>query len=288
MTQFHEAGVETAIITGDQSATAFSVARRLGLSNGRQLESIDFANLDKLEPEILDGLVKHTTVFARVSPAQKLKIVQALQRSGMVVAMTGDGINDGPALRAADVGVAMGGQGTGVARSVADVVLADDNLHTMIIAIRQGRTIYSNVRKSLSFLLSTNLSEIEIMLIGVVLGAGEVLNPMQLLWINLLTDIFPGLALALDPPEQDVLRQPPRDPHVPIIRRQDFIRLARESAVIAAGTLGVYGLSAQRYGLGLKPSTNVFMTLTFAQLLHSLSSDRRPRPSSTGGHPTNT
>jgi Ca2+-transporting ATPase len=271
MAQFHQAGIDTVMITGDQSATAYSVGQRLGLSGDKPLEIIDSGGLDKLEPEVLGGLAKHTAVFARVSPAHKLRIVQALQDAGRVVAMTGDGVNDSPALKAADVGVAMGDQGTEVARSVADVVLEDDNLHTMIIAIRQGRSIYANIRKSLHYMLSSNLSEIEIMLAGTVLGLGEVLNPMQLLWINLMTDILPGLALALEPPEQDVLRQPPRDPREPIVRREDAGKLVGQSLGLSLGALGVYGLTAARVGVGPVAGTNAFMSLTLGQLLHSLS-----------------
>lgn len=271
MAQFHAAGIETVMITGDQSATAYSVGRRLGLNHRRPLEILDAVRLDSLEPELLAGIVEDTTIFARVSPAHKLRIVQALQKGGRVIAMTGDGINDGPALKAADVGVAMGRQGAEVARSVADVVLQDDNLETMITAVEQGRTIYSNIRKSLRFLLSTNLSEIELMLATTTLGFGEALNPMQLLWINLVTDVFPALALALEPPERDVLKQPPRDPRQPIISRADSLRLLRESAAITASGLGVFGLSLTRYGMGPQASTNLFMTLTLAQFLHSIS-----------------
>ncbi|HYE34735.1 HAD-IC family P-type ATPase [Methylocaldum sp.] len=271
MAKFHEAGINTVMITGDQSTTAFSVGKRLGLNGDRPLEIVDSTSLDKLDPDLLAGIVNDTTVFARVSPAHKLRIVQALQQAGRVVAMTGDGINDGPALKAADVGVALGERGTEVARSVADVVLEDDNLHTMIAAVEQGRTIYANIRKSLRFLLSSNLSEIEIMLMGTAAGAGEVLNPMQLLWINLLTDILPGLGLALEPPEQDVLRQSPRDPAEPIIRRTDAFKLARESLVLTGGSMAVYGYSLTRYGLGPAASTNAFMTITLAQLLHAIS-----------------
>ena len=269
--QFQEAGIETVMITGDQSATAFSVGQRLGLSRDKALEIVDSTNLDKLDPQLLKGIVRDTTVFARVSPAHKLRIVQALQETGRVVAMTGDGINDGPALKAADVGVALGEKGTEVARSVADVVLEDDNLHTMIIAVQQGRTIYRNIRKSLQYLLSSNLAEIEIMLVGTVVGAGEILNPIQLLWINLITDILPALGLALEPPESDVLKERPRDPEEAILRRSDILRLVRQSAVISAGTLGVYGYSLARYGIGPHTSTNSFMTLTLAQLLHAIS-----------------
>jgi Ca2+-transporting ATPase len=270
MAKFHAAGIDTVMITGDQSTTAFSVGQRLGLNGNRPLEIIDSTHLDKLDPEVLSGIINDTSVFARVSPAHKLRIVQALQKAGRVVAMTGDGINDGPALKAADVGVALGERGTEVARSVADVVLEDDNLHTMIAAVEQGRTIYANIRKSLRFLLSSNLGEIEVMLIGTAVGAGEVLNPIQLLWINLITDILPGLALALEPPEQDVLKQPPRDPKESIIRKSDALRLVRESLTLTAGTMGVYGYSLVRYGLAPNAGTNAFMTITLAQLLHAI------------------
>jgi Ca2+-transporting ATPase len=141
----------------------------------------------------------------------------------------------------------------------------------MITAVEQGRTIYNNIRKSLRFLLATNLSEIEVMLITTALGLGEALNPMQLLWINLVTDIFPALALAMEPPERDVLKQAPRDPRDPIIGRKDTLRLLRESSVITAGTIGVYAYSVARYGAGMRASTNTFMTLTVAQFLQSIS-----------------
>jgi Ca2+-transporting ATPase len=272
MDQFHEAGIQTVMITGDQSATAYSVGHRLRLHGERQLEIVDSSSLEKLDPEILKSVVKDTTVFARVSPAHKVRIVQALQASGKVVAMTGDGINDGPALKAADVGVAMGEMGSDVARAVADVVLEDDNIRTMITAVEQGRTIYGNIRKSLRFLLSSNMGEVEVMLIGTALGMGEVLSPVQLLWINLVTDIFPAMALSMEPPEPGVLKQPPRDPKKPILDREDFLTMFRESLVMTAGTFAVYAFSAARYGaLSPQVGTNVFMTLTGGQFLHSIS-----------------
>ena len=270
MDQFHEAGIETVMITGDQSATAFSVGQRLRLNGNKPLEIVDSSTLEKLDPEILKNIVKNTTVFARVSPAHKVRIVQALQASGKVVAMTGDGINDGPALKAADVGVAMGKMGSDVARSVADVVLEDDNIRTMITAVQQGRSIYGNIRKSLRFLVSSNLGEVEVMLLGTALGMGEVLSPVQLLWINLVTDIFPAMALSMEPSEPDVLKQPPRDPDRPILDRGDFLTMLRESLVMTAGTLGVYAFSVSRYGIGPQASTNVFMSLTGTQFLHSI------------------
>jgi Ca2+-transporting ATPase len=270
MERFHGAGVDTAMITGDQSSTAYAIGRELGLSHDHDLEILESAALAEMDTDVLRGLSQKVDVFARVSPADKLNIVQALQKAGRVVAMTGDGINDGPALKAADIGVAMGSSGTDVARSVADVVLEDDNLHTMVTAVRQGRTIYGNIRKTLHFLLATNLSEIEVMLAAVALGAGQPLTPMQLLWINLMSDIFPGLALAMEPPEADVMARPPRDPEEPVLRREDLIRTGVESGVITGGAMASYLYALARYGVGPQASSQAFMTLTTGQLLHAL------------------
>jgi Ca2+-transporting ATPase len=202
--------------------------------------------------------------------------VQALQRAGKVVAMTGDGINDGPALKAADIGVAMGSSGTDVARTVADVVLEDDNLRTMIVAVREGRTIYSNIRKSVHFLASTNLSEVGVVFTAIAAGLGQPLNTMQLLWINLLTDVFPALALSVEPPEPDVLLRPPRDPAEPIIGRRELLRYGFEGGVMTLGGLAGYGYGVMRYGPGPRASTLAFNSLVAAQLLHAYScrSDR--------------
>lgn len=268
---FHQAGIKTVMITGDQSATAYAIGRELNLSGDRTLEILDSSRLDRIEPELLAALAEKVEIFSRVSPANKLQIVQGLQRAGRVVAMTGDGINDGPALKAADIGVAMGTSGTDVARGVADVVLEDDNLQTMILAVSQGRTIYGNIRKSIHYLVSSNMSEIGVTFIAVAGGLGQPLNTMQLLWINLLTDVFPALALALDPPEPDVLRRPPRDPAEPIIGRQDIKRYGLEAAALTAGALGAYGFGLARYGPGPQAGTLAFMSLTMSQLLHAIS-----------------
>ncbi|WP_416669865.1 cation-translocating P-type ATPase [Egbenema bharatensis] len=271
MQVFHRAGIETIMITGDQSPTAYAIGKALNLNQGEPLQILDSTALTHLEPEAMQALCQQVHVFARISPAHKLQIVQSLQQTGKVVAMTGDGINDAPALKAADVGVAMGHVGTDVAREVADVVLEDDDLQTMTIAISQGRTIYHNIRKSVHFLLSTNLSEILVMLTATSLGLGQPLNAMQLLWLNLVTDIFPGLALALDPPDPEVLNQPPRDPHESIIQPADFRRILWESTALSASALAAYGYAIGRYGLSPRASTIAFMSLTCAQLFHSLS-----------------
>lgn len=268
---FHQAGINTVMLTGDQSPTAYAIGKELNLSQGGQLEILDSTRLDQVDATVLKGLSQRIHVFARISPAHKLQIVQALQRAERVVAMTGDGVNDAPALKAADIGVAMGRMGTDVAREVADVVLEDDNLETMIIAVSHGRTIYNNIRKSVHFLLSTNLSEIIVMLAAVSWGIGQPLNAMQLLWLNLVTDIFPGLALALEPPEPDVLAQPPRNPNAPIIQSSDFNRILFESSLLSASSLTAYGYGVRRYGVGPRSSTIAFMSLVAAQLMHALS-----------------
>ncbi len=272
MAEYHRAGIRTVMITGDQSATAQAIGRQLNLSEGRPLRVLESSVLETMDTELLAGLAKDVHVFARVSPAHKLKIVQALQSAGYVVAMTGDGINDGPALKAAGIGIAMGEGGTDTARAVSDVVLEDDNLHTMSIAVRQGRTIYNNIRKTIHFMVSTNLTEIEIMLAGIALGLGQPLNPMQLLWVNLVTDIFPGLALSLEPAEPDIMDRPPRDAKDAIIGGKDLRKMLFESGVIGAGVLGAFMYGLRRYGAGApQASTLAFNTLTVNELAHALS-----------------
>jgi Ca2+-transporting ATPase len=268
---FHKAGIETIMITGDQSPTAYAIGKELNLSQDDPLEILDSSHLTDIVPETLKALAGRAHVFARVSPAHKLQIVQVLQQTGKVVAMTGDGINDGPALKAADVGIAMGNTGTDIAREVADVVLEEDNLSTMIIAIRDGRTTYNNIRKSVHFFLATNLSEIMITFTALAVGLGSPLNAMQLLWINLISDIFPGLALAMEAPEPDTMALPPRDPQRPIFTQSDFKRMGIEGAAITGGALGAFGYGVMRYGVGAQASTLAFHALTAGQLLHALS-----------------
>jgi P-type Ca2+ transporter type 2C len=269
--QFHKAGIKTVMITGDQGPTAYAIGKELNLSGEEQLRILDSTTFAGLEPEAMQALCQQAHVFARVSPGHKLQIVQGLQGASKVVAMTGDGINDSPALKAADIGVAMGKTGTDVAREVADVVLENDNIETMIVAVSQGRTIYANVRKALHFLLSTNLSEIMVVFAANIGGMGQPLTAMQLLWINLISDIFPGLALSLEKPEDDVLDRPPRDPDEPIVRRSDLKRITGEAGVISIGAMASYGYGIARYGTGLRASSMAFLSLTFGQLIHALS-----------------
>ena len=268
---FHRGGISTVMITGDQTPTAYAVAQELDLSPGAPLEILDSNALTEIDPETMRALGQKVSVYARVSPAHKLRIVQALQAAGKVVAMTGDGINDGPALKAADVGIAMGRSGTDVAREVADVVLERDNIETLMIAIADGRTTYINTRKAVHFFLSTNLTEIMVMFTALTAGLGSPLNAMQLLWINLISDIFPGLALTMEEPEPDVMERPPRDSRQPIFTGRDWRRMGVESGTISACALGAYGYGILRYGLGPRAGTLAFQALTIGQLLHALS-----------------
>lgn len=262
---FHQAGIATVMITGDRSATAYSIAKELDLAGQVPIEILDSTHLRHLEPEVLSGLTERVHVFARLSPTQKREIVLALQRRGKVVAMTGDGSNDAPALKAADIGIAMGESGTVLAREVADVILEDDRLETMIIAVRQGRTIYNNIRKSARYLLATTVGEVIVRFAGIALIFGQ---STPFLWVS---TIFPALALALDPPEPDVLKRPPRSSQNPIIGPDDLKRIAFEGGMISLGGLSAYGYGLARYGHGAQAGTLALMGLSTAQLLHALS-----------------
>lgn len=275
--QLHRAGIRTTMITGDQHATAFAIGQSLGLSQGAEPAILDSNHLEDIEPGELAARATEADIFARVSPAKKLHIVRALQQGGEIVGMAGDGINDGPALRAADVGIAMGRHGTDLARSAADVVLADDQLETVLDAIRQGRTITDNIEKSLHFLISSNLSEILVVLGAVATTGAAPLTPMQLLWINLLSDVLPAIALADEAAEGDVMERPPRDSNKRLIANADLKRYGFEGTVIAGGALAAYGYGLLRYGGGARASALAFNSLVLGQLLHAYSCRSRRR-----------
>jgi Ca2+-transporting ATPase len=266
----HAAGIWTVMITGDQALTATAVAQELGLARDGSLRVLEAGDLHALGPDALHGIVRDVAVFARVPPEMKLEVVRALQANGNVVAMTGDGVNDGPALRAADVGVAMGERGTELALELSDVVLSTDDFTLMVDAVEEGRLVRANVRRVLHYLLSTNLSEIWVVAGAVAIGLPTPLTPLQLLWLNLVTDIAPGLGLSVEPRDADLMQRPARDPSEPIIPWPMLRRILGESGLIALGALGAYGFGVMRYGIGPVAQTMAFASLLGAQLLHVL------------------
>lgn len=273
--RLREAGIRPIILTGDQRGTAAAIGRELDLNGGDEVRVLGADELEDLSGEELLEAVELTQVFARVSPAMKLKLVQALQAAGHNVGMTGDGINDGPALKVADVGIAMGRDGTEVARSMSDVVLTDDRLQSILDAIAYGRGSYANMEKAIEYLLSTNLGEVQVTLAAIVAGLPAPLSPIQLLWINLVTDVFPALAIGFEEPEWDVLKQSPVDANEGVLSRDRLLDLARQSLPITGATVIAYLYALQRYGPGVRARTQAFMTLTQAQLLQALSSRTR-------------
>jgi Ca2+-transporting ATPase len=283
----HGAGIRTVMITGDQALTATAVARELGLSRRGSLHVLEAGDLTAMNAEALRGLVGDVGIFARVPPEMKLAVVRALQANGEVVAMTGDGVNDGPALRAADVGVAMGERGTELARELADVVLSTDDFTHMVNAVEEGRLVRENVRRVLHYMLSTNASEIWVVVGAVAVGLPSPLTPLQLLWLNLVTDIAPGLGLAVEPREPDLMTRPPRDPQEPIIPGKLYRRMLVESAVIAGGALAAYGIGVMRHGVGPVAQTLAFASLLGAQLLHVPLARAGDAPATAGGRPRN-
>jgi Ca2+-transporting ATPase len=261
----HRAGIRPMMITGDHPATAAAIARQLDIlrPGGHVLTG---GELDALSDEALEAQVGSLSVCARVTPEHKLRIVRALQRRGETVAMTGDGVNDAPALKAADIGCAMGQGGTDVAREAADMVLSDNNFSTLVVAIRQGRGIYANIHKAIHYLLSCNFGEIFTLFLATALGfASMPLLPVQLLWLNLVTDSFPALALGVEPVEAGVMDQPPRRSTGSLLEGGFLWRLGWQGCLIGAVTLLAYALG-RPYGLG---ETMAFATLTFSQLFHA-------------------
>ncbi|HFC10412.1 MAG TPA: calcium-translocating P-type ATPase, SERCA-type [Chloroflexi bacterium] len=272
------AGIRTVMITGDYPNTARAIAERIGLLRpGHKV--LTGAQLDALPAEAWPQAVEEADVFARVSPEHKLRLVEALQADGEVVAMTGDGVNDAPAIKKADIGIAMGITGTDVAKETADMVLTDDNYASIVAAIEQGRVIYSNIRKFVYYLLSCNLAEIAVIFLATLAGLPSPLTAIQLLWLNLITDGAPALALGVEKGDPDIMDRPPRPPDEPIINRPMWLGITVQTIAITGVTLGAYAI-----GLHVHPNqpefaeTMAFATLSFSELLRAFTarSERYP------------
>jgi len=258
------AGIRPVMITGDHPLTAKYIATELGIAEDGPILTGRY--LTGLSSEELVNLVEEVPVYARVSPEHKLTIIEAMQGNGHIVAMTGDGVNDAPALRKADIGVAMGVTGTDVSKEAADMVLTDDNFATIVAAVEQGRVIYDNIRKFIKYLLTSNSAEILVMLVGPFLGLGLPLLPLQILWINLVTDGPPALALSAEPAEQGIMRRPPHPPDEGVFARGLGRHVVWVGALMALVSLAT-GLWYSQTAPGIW-QTMVFTTLTLSQLGH--------------------
>ncbi|MEO8496772.1 MAG: HAD-IC family P-type ATPase [Planctomycetota bacterium] len=269
------AGIRTVMITGDQQATAAEIARQLGIDRDldeRSLRTVHGRELIDLDAAGWKLAVADAAVFARVSPENKLQIVEALQQQGHIVAMTGDGVNDAPALKKADIGIAMGIKGTEVAKENADMVITDDNFASIVGAVEQGRIIYGNILRFLHFLLSCNISEILTVFLALMIGWPLPLVALQILWLNLITDIFPAFALALEPSAPDVMKRPPRDPQESLLTPSFVGLIAWQGLLLTGVTLLAFGIGMHWHGTegdGLRAATTMaFMTLALCQVFH--------------------
>lgn len=261
-----KASVKTVMITGDHKNTAVAVAKKAGLLKGGK--AITGAELDRMSDEELDREIGKYTVFARVEPVHKLRIVRSFKRRGEIVTMTGDGVNDAPAIKEADVGVAMGITGTDVTKQAADVILLDDNLATLVSAVEQGRCVYANIRKFVRYLLSCNIGEVLTMFLGIVMGMPIVLLPVQLLLVNLVTDGLPAIALGLEPPEKDIMSRPPRKSAEGFFSGGLMTKIVFRGIFIGLSTLGAF-TTVMRLGGTLEAGrTAALVTLVMSQLIH--------------------
>ncbi len=271
------AGIRTVMITGDHKDTAVAIAQDLGIfETGAQ--AISGAELDQLSDVELEKRVAGTAVYARVSAEHKLRVVRAWKRRGAVVAMTGDGVNDAPALKAADIGVAMGITGTDVTKEASDMVVTDDNFASIAAAVEEGRAVFDNIRKAVFYLLSCNISEILLMLLATLFALPLPLLPVQILWINLVTDGLPALALAVDPKDPDLMRRPPRPPAERFLTKERFIMLFAQGSFLALISLGAFVYCLYGMDLSLERArTLTFTILVAAQLFHAFNNrnDRR-------------
>lgn len=261
------AGIKTVMITGDHLQTAKAIAKELGILKRGDL-AIDGETLERMSQHELEQNIMDYSVFARVSPEHKVRIVKAFQSTGAVVAMTGDGVNDAPALKNADIGIAMGKGGTDVAKNAADMILLDDNFVTIVEAVKQGRNIYDNIKKAIHFLISTNIGEIVTIFFGLVLGIKSPLLAIQLLWINLVTDSLPAIALGLEKEEENIMSRLPRNPKKNLFADGLWWKIMIEGAMLGMFTLLAFSIGNRLYSVEVG-RTMAFLTLGILELVHS-------------------
>ena len=261
------AGIKTVMITGDHISTAKAIAEKLGILE-RKDKAITGQELDKIPQDILEKEIENYSVFARVTPEHKVRIVKAWQKSGAVVAMTGDGVNDSPALKNADIGIAMGKGGTDVAKNASDMILVDDNFVTIVEAVKQGRNIYDNIKKAIHFLIATNIGEIVTIFMGLLLGMKSPLLAIQLLWINLVTDSLPAIALGLEPAEKDIMKRKPIDSKKGIFADGLWNKIITEGIMIGMLTLIAFSIGNKYWGLDVG-RTMAFISIGILELVHS-------------------
>ena len=260
-------GIKTVMITGDHLETAKAIAKDLGILEQKDM-AITGQELDKMSQNQLEKKIRDYSVFARVTPEHKVRIVKAWQKNGAVVAMTGDGVNDSPALKNADIGIAMGKNGTDVAKNAADIILTDDNFVTIVEAVKQGRNIYDNIKKAIHFLIATNIGEIVTIFMGLVLGLKSPLLAIQLLWINLVTDSLPAIALGLEKPEKDIMKRKPVDSKKGIFADGLWNKIIVEGIMIGVLTIVAFSIGNKYYGLEVG-RTMAFLSIGFLELIHS-------------------
>ena len=261
------AGIKTVMITGDHIITAKAIARELGILYGKDL-AITGKELDNISDKELEKNIMRYSVFARVSPEHKVRIVNAYRKAGNVVAMTGDGVNDAPALKNADIGIAMGQNGTDVAKNASDMILTDDNFVTIVSAVKEGRNIYDNIKKAIHFLIATNVGEIVTIFLGLLLGLESPLLAIQLLWINLVTDSIPAIALGLERPEIDIMDKKPKNPKKGLFADGLWGNIFVEGMMIGILTLLAFSIGNNKYGLEIA-RTMAFVCLGMLELVHS-------------------
>ncbi len=262
-----KAGIKTVMITGDHIVTAKAIAKELGILKKNDL-AMTGKELDAISQKELERNISKYSVFARVSPEHKVRIVEAFQKTGAVVAMTGDGVNDAPALKKADIGIAMGKNGTDVAKNASDMILTDDNFVTIVEAVKQGRNIFENIKKAVHFLLATNIGEIVTIFMGLLLGIKSPLLAIQLLWINLVTDSLPAIAIGLEPAEKDIMNKKPRDSKKSIFSDGLWGKILVEGTMLGMLTLLAFSIGNSMYGAEVG-RTMAFVAIGMLELVHS-------------------